>query len=40
MRTNDPDIYAAGDMIEVVNKIHGRKVRIPLAGSCEPPKEE
>jgi NADPH-dependent 2,4-dienoyl-CoA reductase/sulfur reductase-like enzyme/rhodanese-related sulfurtransferase len=32
MRTNDPDIYAAGDMIEVVNKIHGRKVRIPLAG--------
>jgi NADPH-dependent 2,4-dienoyl-CoA reductase/sulfur reductase-like enzyme/rhodanese-related sulfurtransferase len=32
MRTNDPDIYAAGDMVEVVNKIHGRKIRIPLAG--------
>jgi rhodanese-related sulfurtransferase len=32
MRTNDHNIYAAGDMIEVVNKIHGRKVRIPLAG--------
>jgi len=32
MRTNDPDIYAAGDMVEIVNKIHGRKVRIPLAG--------
>ena len=32
LRTNDPDIYAAGDMIEVVNKIHGKKVRIPLAG--------
>jgi NADPH-dependent 2,4-dienoyl-CoA reductase/sulfur reductase-like enzyme/rhodanese-related sulfurtransferase len=32
MRTNDPDIYAAGDMVEVVNKVHGRKVRIPLAG--------
>jgi NADPH-dependent 2,4-dienoyl-CoA reductase/sulfur reductase-like enzyme/rhodanese-related sulfurtransferase len=32
MRTNDPDIYAAGDMVEVTNKILGRKVRIPLAG--------
>ena len=32
MRTNDPDIYAAGDMVEVTNKIHGKKVRIPLAG--------
>jgi rhodanese-related sulfurtransferase len=32
MRTNDPDIYAAGDMVEVTSKIHGRKVRIPLAG--------
>ncbi|MFA6469697.1 MAG: FAD-dependent oxidoreductase [Bacteroidota bacterium] len=32
MRTNDPDIYAAGDMVEIVNKVHGRKVRIPLAG--------
>jgi len=32
MRTNDPDIYAAGDMVEVINKVDGRKVRIPLAG--------
>lgn len=32
MQTNDPDIYAAGDMVEVVNKVHGKKVRIPLAG--------
>ncbi len=32
LRTNDPHIYAVGDMVEVVNKIHGRKVRIPLAG--------
>jgi NADPH-dependent 2,4-dienoyl-CoA reductase/sulfur reductase-like enzyme/rhodanese-related sulfurtransferase len=32
LRTGDPDIYAAGDMVEVVNKIHGKKVRIPLAG--------
>ncbi len=32
LRTSDPHIYAAGDMVEVVNKIHGKKVRIPLAG--------
>jgi rhodanese-related sulfurtransferase len=32
MRTSDPDIYAAGDMVEIVNKIHGKKVRLPLAG--------
>jgi len=32
MRTTDRDIYAAGDMVEIINKIHGRKVRIPLAG--------
>ncbi len=32
LRTSDPDVYAAGDMVEVVNKISGRKVRIPLAG--------
>ena len=32
MRTSDPDIFAAGDLVEVVNKIHGKKVRIPLAG--------
>ena len=32
MRTNDPNIFAAGDMVEISNKVHGRKVRIPLAG--------
>jgi NADPH-dependent 2,4-dienoyl-CoA reductase/sulfur reductase-like enzyme/rhodanese-related sulfurtransferase len=32
LRTSDPDIYAAGDMIEVLHKVSGRKVRVPLAG--------
>ena len=32
LKTSDPDIYAAGDMTEVVQKVSGRKVRIPLAG--------
>ncbi len=32
MRTNDPDIFAAGDMVEVVHRVHGKKVRVPLAG--------
>jgi NADPH-dependent 2,4-dienoyl-CoA reductase/sulfur reductase-like enzyme/rhodanese-related sulfurtransferase len=32
LRTSDPDVYAAGDMVEVVQKVSGRKVRIPLAG--------
>lgn len=32
MQTSDANIYAAGDMVEIVNKIHGKKVRIPLAG--------
>ncbi len=32
MGTSDPNIFAAGDMVEIVNKIHGKKVRIPLAG--------
>ena len=32
LRTSDPSIYAAGDMVEVVQKVSGRKVRIPLAG--------
>ncbi len=32
LRTSDPAIWAAGDMIEVVQKVSGRKVRIPLAG--------
>ncbi len=32
LRTSDPDIYAAGDMIEVVRRVDGARVRIPLAG--------
>jgi NADPH-dependent 2,4-dienoyl-CoA reductase/sulfur reductase-like enzyme/rhodanese-related sulfurtransferase len=32
LRTADPEIYAAGDMTEVVQKVSGRKLRIPLAG--------
>jgi NADPH-dependent 2,4-dienoyl-CoA reductase/sulfur reductase-like enzyme/rhodanese-related sulfurtransferase len=32
MRTADPSIYAAGDMVEIVQRVTGRKVRIPLAG--------
>jgi NADPH-dependent 2,4-dienoyl-CoA reductase/sulfur reductase-like enzyme/rhodanese-related sulfurtransferase len=32
LQTSDPDIYAAGDMIEVEHRINGKKVRIPLAG--------
>jgi len=32
LRTSDPSIWAAGDMVEVVQKVSGRRVRIPLAG--------
>lgn len=32
LRTSNPDIYAAGDMIEVVRRPDGARVRIPLAG--------
>ncbi len=32
LHTNDPDIFAAGDMVEVTRKPDGAKVRIPLAG--------
>ncbi|HEY9595899.1 MAG TPA: FAD-dependent oxidoreductase [Spirochaetia bacterium] len=32
MRTSDPSIWAAGDMVEIVQRVTGRKVRIPLAG--------
>lgn len=32
LRTSDPAIWAAGDMVEVVQKVSGRKVRVPLAG--------
>jgi NADPH-dependent 2,4-dienoyl-CoA reductase/sulfur reductase-like enzyme/rhodanese-related sulfurtransferase len=32
LRTTDPHIYAAGDMIEVTHKVGGRRARVPLAG--------
>jgi len=32
LRTSDPSIWAAGDMNEVVHKVSGRTVRVPLAG--------
>ena len=32
LRTSDPAIYAAGDMVEIDHSVMGRKVRIPLAG--------
>ncbi|MFQ3620726.1 MAG: FAD-dependent oxidoreductase [Spirochaetales bacterium] len=32
LRTSDPFIWAAGDMIEVMHQVSGKKVRIPLAG--------
>jgi NADPH-dependent 2,4-dienoyl-CoA reductase/sulfur reductase-like enzyme/rhodanese-related sulfurtransferase len=32
LQTSDPDIFAAGDMVEVHHKVSGRQVRLPLAG--------
>jgi len=32
MRTSDPDIYAAGDVVEVDDPVSGGKTAIPLAG--------
>jgi NADPH-dependent 2,4-dienoyl-CoA reductase/sulfur reductase-like enzyme/rhodanese-related sulfurtransferase len=32
LRSSDPSIWAAGDMVELVHKVSGRKLRIPLAG--------
>ncbi len=32
LQTSDPDIYAAGDMVEIEHRVSGKKVRIPLAG--------
>lgn len=32
LETSDPNILAAGDMIEVTNAISGKRTRIPLAG--------
>ena len=32
LRTSDPHIWAAGDMVEIEHRVHKAKVRIPLAG--------
>ncbi|MDD2309279.1 MAG: FAD-dependent oxidoreductase [Desulfuromonadaceae bacterium] len=32
LRTNQPDIYAAGDAIEVINPFSGKRGAVPLAG--------
>lgn len=32
LRTSDPHIWAAGDMVEVEHKVSGRRMRVPLAG--------
>ncbi len=32
LRTSDPDIYAAGDAVEVVDPVLGGRIAIPLAG--------
>jgi NADPH-dependent 2,4-dienoyl-CoA reductase/sulfur reductase-like enzyme len=32
LRTSDPDIYAAGDMLEIEHRVSGRHMRLPLAG--------
>ena len=32
MRTSDPDVYAAGDIAEVHNRLTGQRVRVALAG--------
>ncbi|HKL58847.1 MAG TPA: FAD-dependent oxidoreductase, partial [Sphaerochaeta sp.] len=32
LQTSDPSIYAAGDMVEITHNIHGKSVRMPLAG--------
>jgi len=32
MQTSDPDVFGAGDMVEIEHRVNGKKVRIPLAG--------
>jgi NADPH-dependent 2,4-dienoyl-CoA reductase/sulfur reductase-like enzyme/rhodanese-related sulfurtransferase len=32
LQTNDANIWAAGDMVEIAHRVNGKKVRIPLAG--------
>ncbi len=32
LRTSDPDIYAAGDVVEITDSLSGEKTAVPLAG--------
>ncbi|HAP43647.1 MAG: CoA-disulfide reductase [Spirochaetes bacterium GWD1_61_31] len=32
LQTEDPAIFAAGDMVEISHRLHGKKLRVPLAG--------
>ena len=32
LQTSDPDIFAAGDMVEIEHRVNSKRVRIPLAG--------
>jgi rhodanese-related sulfurtransferase len=32
LQTSDPDIFAAGDMVEIEHRVNNKKIRIPLAG--------
>lgn len=32
LRTSDPRIWAAGDMVEISHRVGGRRLRVPLAG--------
>jgi NADPH-dependent 2,4-dienoyl-CoA reductase/sulfur reductase-like enzyme/rhodanese-related sulfurtransferase len=32
LQTSDPSIWAAGDMVEVTQRVSGKRVRVPLAG--------
>lgn len=34
LQTSDPDIYSGGDLAEIVHKVNGRDVWIPLAGAA------
>ena len=34
-RTNDPDIYAVGDSIEVFNPLPHKNIMLPLAGPAQ-----
>ena len=32
LRTSDPSVFAAGDMVEVTHRVSGKRARVPLAG--------